>query len=175
MYALQIADKGLEKTGAVTRDYEKPAGTLSDMPFIKAFHTRYPTSNAESIKRFYDNYKEADQVLKTVKELISKENKPDAAIRLMEANNMENLKGNYTAISNIHTMIDSIYINPAMTGDEKREFIDMLYLQMIDIAKSGNEVFDMIKENKKEMQKIDSVPTERPATRKPQEVRPPVF
>jgi hypothetical protein len=53
----------------------------------------------------------------------------------------------------------------------------MLYMQMIDIAKSGNEVFDMIKENKKEMQKIDSAPIERssPATRKPQEVRPPVF
>jgi hypothetical protein len=75
-------------------------------------------------------------------------------------------------------MIDSIYINPAMTGDEKREFIDMLYMQMIDIAKSGNEVFDMIKENKKEMQKIEAAPPiERssPATRKPQEVRPPVF
>jgi len=172
MYALQIADKGLEVTGITPRDYEKPAATLSEIPFIKAFHTRYPSSNAASIQRFYDNYKEADQTLKTVKALISQENNPDAAIKLMEANNMENLRGNYTAISNIHTMIDAIYINPTMTGDEKREFIDMLYLQMIDVAKNGNEVFDMIKEQRKEMQKIDSAPA---IESKPQELRPPVF
>lgn len=171
MYALQIADKGLEVTGITPRDYEKPAASLSEIPFIKAFHTRYPSSNAESIQRFYDHYKEADQTLKTVKALISQENNPDAAIKLMEANNMENLRGNYTAISNIHSMIDAIYINPTMTGDEKREFIDMLYMQMIDVAKNGNEVFDMIKENKKEMQTIEAAPIER----KPQGLRPPVF
>jgi hypothetical protein len=88
-----------------------------------------------------------------VKTLMTKENNLDEALILMEANSMETLNGNYTAIRNIHTLIDTIYINPTMTGDEKREYIDMLYMQMIDIAKSGNEVFDMIKEQKKEMAK----------------------
>lgn len=172
MYALQIADQGLELAGITERDYEKPAKTLSDIHFIKAFHTRYPTSNAESIQRFYDNYKEADQTLKTVKALISQENNPDAAMKLMEASNMEKLQGNYTALSNVHAMIDAIYINPIMTGDEKREFIDMLYMQMIDIARNGNEVFDMIKENQKEMQKIQSEPMD---SRESPKVGPPVF
>lgn len=67
-------------------------------------------------------------------------------MRLMEENNIETMKGHYEAIQNIHTMIDAIYINPAMAGDEKREMIDTLYIQMIEIAQSGNSVFDTLKE-----------------------------
>jgi hypothetical protein len=154
VYALQIADKGLEAAGITQTDYEKPASTLSDIPFIKAFHSRFPSSNAESIQQFYESYKEIDQTLKTVKTLIGRENKPEEAIRLMEAGNMENLTGHFQSLRNIHSVIDAIYINPSMTGDEKREFIDTLYMQMMEIAKNGNTVLDMMKEQKKEMQNV---------------------
>lgn len=146
IYALQIADKSLEASGITEQGYERPTSTLSDIPFIKAFTVRYPSSNAASVQRFYDNYNEANQVLQTVKQLMTKENEPEEAIRLMESSNMETLTGHYEAIRNIHKLIDAIYINPTMTGDEKREYIDTLYMQMIDIARNGNEVFDMIKE-----------------------------
>ncbi len=148
-YALQIADKGLDIAGIVKKGYEEPASTLSDIPFIKAFHVRYPSANAESIQRFYENYKEINQTLQTAKVLIGKENRPEDAQRLMEAGNMENLKGHYDSLRNIHAVIDAIYINPSITSDEKREFMDILYMQMIAIAKNGNDVLDMIKEQRK--------------------------
>ncbi len=56
------------------------------------------------------------------------------------------LDGHYKAIGNLHDFIERIYNNPTMTRDEKREFVDIAYFQMIDIARSGN---DLIKEIKK--------------------------
>ncbi|HPD58085.1 MAG TPA: hypothetical protein PKW17_12645 [Smithellaceae bacterium] len=156
-YALNILDLGLRASGITPEQVEKPTLNLSDMPVIKAFHVRYPSANTASITRFYDNYKKIEQSSKTIKVLLNKERDPEAAIRLMEAGAMENLSGHYTAIRNIHNLIDAIYTNPIMTGDEKREYIDMLYMQMIGIAKNGNELVDMIRKQKKELDKKKNI------------------
>lgn len=141
MYALNIADQALLKSGIVERDYEMPTASLSEIPFIRAFHVRYPSANAESVKRFYDNYEKSNQLIKTAKVLMEKENKPEDAMRLMEMNSV-NLQNCFEAVNNIRSMINMIYINPGMTGDEKREMIDILYMQMIDVAKMGNQIYD---------------------------------
>jgi hypothetical protein len=144
MYALNIADKGLLAAGITQQDYEKPTTTLSEIPFIKAFSVRYPSANAESVKRFYDNYDKSNQLIKTAKVLMEKEYKPDDALRLLEMNAV-NLQGSFEAVGNIRKLINAIYINPSMSGDEKREMIDILYMQMIDVSRAGNEVFDSMK------------------------------
>ncbi len=153
MYALKIADASLRAAGVIKRDFEPPASTLSDIPFIKAFHVRYPSAQAESIRTFYENYKRVDQTVKTAKALLNKENKPEEALRLLEGGNIENMKGIYDSLTNIHNMIDMIYINPQMRPEEKREFIDILYTQMIQIAQAGNQAFKLIERQREEMER----------------------
>jgi Large polyvalent protein associated domain 38 len=55
LYALQVADLGLRKTGALP-DPVEPAATLADIPVVKAFAVRYPGTGAESIQQFEDAY-----------------------------------------------------------------------------------------------------------------------
>ena len=153
MHALSIADAGLRAAGVTQRDYEKPAATLSDIPFVKAFHVRYPSASAESIQRFYENHKEIDQTVKTAKVLIEKENRPEEALKLLEDGNLENLNGMYESMRNIHDLVDKVWINPSMSADEKREFIDGLYMQMIEIAAAGNSLVDTMKAARKEEKK----------------------
>jgi hypothetical protein len=55
MYALQLADAGLRNAGIVP-DPPMPASTLADIPIVKAFVVRYPSSSAQSIQDFEDQY-----------------------------------------------------------------------------------------------------------------------
>jgi hypothetical protein len=145
-YALQIADAGLKAAGVSHKiGGEEPAKTLDDIPFIKAFHVRFPTGQAESIQRFYDNYKKSDAEWKSARMLIEKEHRVEEGVELIQKSTMLRLDSFRGALSNMHNLIDVVYLNPQMTADEKREFIDMTYLQMIAIAKSGNTLVDEMK------------------------------
>lgn len=134
-------DAALKQAGITEERFEKPTKTLADIPFIRAFIVRYPTSNSESIRDFYDNYKKADRIRKTAKRLIEREAEFDKAMGLLQEGQIERLDNYYKSLQNVHKMIDRVYIDPNMTGDEKREFIDILYLQMISIAGQGNKIF----------------------------------
>lgn len=151
-YALQIADAGLKASGVVDEKYEKPSKTLADIPFVKAFVVRYPSSQAESIERFYQNYEKATSVNKTVKNLIEKEQNPEIALRLWQESGMADLDGIREALGSMRGVIDLVYRNPEMTGDEKRQIIDTIYLQMIQVAKQGNQVFEAYEKARKEAQ-----------------------
>jgi hypothetical protein len=145
-YALQTMDFALEQSGIMRPGFEKPAKTLADIPFVKAFVVRHPSANAESVVRFYESYQTAEQTVRTIKTLLQKDFNMDEALKLMEkSDNLVSIKPTYEALRNIHDMIDKITIHPGMSGDEKREMIDVLYYQMIEIAKSGNAAFDKIK------------------------------
>lgn len=149
-YALQIADAGLKASGAVEEKFQKPAATLADIPFVKAFVVRYPSAQAESIQRFYDNYEKALAVNKTIKVLMEKEQNPEAAAKLWQSSGMADLQGIKTALSNAHNTIDLIYRNPDMTPDEKRELIDQIYMQMIAMAQNGNKLAESFEKARKE-------------------------
>lgn len=142
-YAMQLADLGLKMAG-VTEPIggEKAVSTLDDLPFIKGFHVRFPGSQAESIQRFYDNYKESNAKWKTVKFLIEKEGRIEKGFEILQDSTMLKLDGIKQALTNQHNFIDMVNINPQITGQEKREFIDMTYMEMIEIAKMGNQIVD---------------------------------
>jgi len=149
-YALQIADAGLKAAGAVEEKFQKPAATLADIPFVKAFVVRYPSAQAESIQRFYDNFDKALAVNKTIKVLMEKEQNPEAAAKLWQSSGMADLQGIRTALSNAHNTIDLVYRNPDMTPDEKRELIDQIYMQMIAMAQNGNKLAESFEKARKE-------------------------
>lgn len=55
LYALQVADLGLRKTGALP-DPIQSASTLADIPVVKAFAVRYPGTGVESLQQFENAY-----------------------------------------------------------------------------------------------------------------------
>lgn len=144
MYLLDAADRALVAAG-VTPDPVKPAATLADLPIIKAFVVRYPSSQAQSIQSFYDKYYERKQVYDTVLALAR-----DGNIEAMRKEYalapgaMANLDGMREALTNLSKMIRLIHKNPEFTPDEKRQLIDSLYMQMILIAREGNKAIEEI-------------------------------
>jgi hypothetical protein len=153
MYALNLLDKGAALTGITDQKPPEPTGSLSDIPFVKAFHVRYPSSSGANIQRFYDNYKQVDAEVKTFKFLVEKEGRPEEAFRVMNSSSMMQLNGMHKALGNMHNLIDQVYKNPDMTPDEKREFIDTSYLQMQQLAIASNTLYDDVKNMMKEREK----------------------
>jgi hypothetical protein len=139
MYLLRAADLGLRKSGALPDDKVKPTKTLADMPIIKAFVVRHPSASAESIKRFYDNYFEAKEILDTRNVLLRKDFQYDQALELIEQQSIK-LDGIYKSLKNAHKYIGLIYANKNMTPDDKRQLIDAAYYQMIKMANAGNKI-----------------------------------
>jgi hypothetical protein len=142
MYALQLVDALARKAGVVD-DPVKPTRTLADIPFVRAFVIRHPSMGAESIQRFFDNYNEAASYLKTINAL-SKDFKYDDVSNLMPYSAYQAMDGPHKALSEIMKAVDLINKVPNMTPDEKRQQIDSLYFQAIEVSKFGNEVFEAL-------------------------------
>jgi hypothetical protein len=143
-YALQAADAGLRHAG-VLPDPVLPASTLSDIPFIKAFIVRYPSSTAQSIQDFQNEYHRHLEGYNTFQDLM-KQGQPDAAQNLVAKNPeyMDKLDEINKAITEHSQLVRAVYKNPDISPDEKRQLIDSTYFEMIEIAKSGNATFKAI-------------------------------
>jgi len=154
MHIVNIADVALRKTNIVP-DTIKPAKVLSDIPFIKAFTVRHPSAQAESINKFYENYKESKVILNTVRELDQELKFEEGLSLLTDKENLDlRLEGVYQGLRNAHQTINLIYVNPYMLSDEKRQLIDATYYHMIQMANEGNmfvkEIKKALQESKKE-------------------------
>jgi hypothetical protein len=143
VWALHAADKGLQLAGIVPKRVE-PTKALSDYPLMKAFVVRYPTSDTESIKRFFDDYSEAEKNIKSAK-LMYKRGDVKEALAIIKENNLAKVEGFKTALTNAHRLVDSVYENPNIKPDEKRRIIDQTYLHMTAMAKAGNKLMDLYK------------------------------
>lgn len=171
-YALQIASAGLQYTGAIEEGPPKPTKSFADIPLIKAFAVRYPSTSAESIQEFYERYKEAAGIARAI-EVTAREYRFDKSIKLLVEDYAGNLEGHHQTMSNLQKMVELVYNNPDMTPDEKREFVDICYFQMIDVAHNGvqmiKELKKILKENRKEPQR----PAEPIKPRKPAPLKTP--
>lgn len=140
MYAVQLADLSLRKAG-VLPDPIKPASTLADIPFVKAFVVRYPSAGAQPIQDFYDQYDSHKQVLDTVN-YMAKQGDFQSAVRLSQLHPeaMVKMAGVKEGLSNAQKFIQMVTKNPDMPADDKRQLIEGTYYQMINMSKSGNEI-----------------------------------
>jgi len=143
-YALQVADEALIQSGAV-EDPVKPAATLSDIPFVKAFVVRHPSAQAQSIQDFMDRYQEKSQVLTTIRKQ-AQEGNFEAAQKLLVADeyaaDMIKLSGVKEALTQQHRFIRLVYNNKDIKPEEKRQLIDGVYNGMIETARLGNQILD---------------------------------
>jgi hypothetical protein len=144
MYALQAFDYAGRKTGLLP-DPVKPADTFADNFFIRAFVVRYPSMGAESIQRFYDSYDEASKYLKTIN-MLQKDFKYDDVANLLPYSAYQAIEGPRKTLGEMTKVIDLIHKAPGtdMTPDQKRQYIDKLYFDMIQIAKHGNQTFEAL-------------------------------
>jgi len=148
VYALKLTDKALREAGVIP-DPPKPKDTLADVPFIKGFVVRYPSSGAQSIRKFYENFSKSEQVLNSVKARV-KSGDIEGVEELIQSNPTE-LSVRLGAIRKVLSMqsktIRNINKNPDMSPEEKRTHIDNLYYEMINVAQQGNEIMNIIKES----------------------------
>lgn len=143
-YALQIADAGLRKSGALP-DPVKPESTLADIPVIKAFVVRYPSASAESIQRFREEFSDREKAYNTMVQLAKQgdfdasmkvaQMNPQAMIRMTQLNN---------ALSQQSQLIRLIYKNNDIAPDQKRQLIDSTYYNMIEMTKMGNQMLKQV-------------------------------
>jgi hypothetical protein len=145
-YAMEIADKALRVAGVVPES-PAPATVLADIPFIKAFVIRFPSSGAQPIRDFYDRLKELRVLSNSIQALRETGDQADwdKADRLeaLDPLAMLKLSGYQKTMGEQTSLIRSILKNPDMSPDEKRELIDNTYYFLIELAKDGNELMNM--------------------------------
>lgn len=142
MYAIQLADQGLKVAG-VGDVKVKPAASISDIPFIKAFVVRNPSANSKSIGEFDKIFEENEQIMTTIKSLMKRGNYDEAEKLMMNEENqakMANLSGTRDAINAQAEFIQKVFRNPELTADEKRQLIDGVYYGIMETARVGLEV-----------------------------------
>lgn len=145
MHIVNLADAVLRKAG-VLPDPVKPARTLADIPFVKAFVVRHPSASAEPIQDFYDNFEEQQRRINTIKGLTRAGEFEDALHEIgVSRGLLIELGGVKQALSQSMKFIRLVYRNPDLSADEKRQLIDTAYYQMIEMAKPANEMVDELK------------------------------
>lgn len=120
---------------------------LSDLPIIRGFVVRHPTMNAAPIKDFFDEVKELEQASGDLEAAIRRNNdgEIDLATETMDA--FIDLQAIREAIYNQYSTIVALNEDTEMTMDEKRQFIESAYSDMIATARLGLQTVDSLKED----------------------------
>lgn len=141
VYALQAADAGLRKAG-VLPDPVTPTPTLADIPVVKAFVVRYPSASTQSIQDFYDQHEVTKRYYDTWLAK-AKEGDVDAMSRIQAAGGpmmFVRLDAIKETMSDHSKLVRDIYKNPTIKAEEKRQLIDGIYFNMIEIGKAGKKM-----------------------------------
>jgi hypothetical protein len=140
-----VLDKALIASGVVD-DPIKPEETLSDIPIIRAFVVRNPSAGSEYITTFYDKYDKVSKVFNTIDRL-QKSGNFEEANKLLTNLPVEAtiLKSTYRLVQDNDKRVRDIYNSKLFNPNEKRQLIDELYRQMIDISKYSLEAIKDVK------------------------------
>ena len=146
IHAMNILDSSLQAAG-VLPDPVDPADTLADIPVVKAFAIRHPSASAQSLATFYERYSENQEVLLTIK-AFQREGRFEAAreLRRLHGDHLVDLTQMRTALSRMSRTLRMIDRHPSISPEEKRNMIDRIYIGMISVARSGNQIFDRFDE-----------------------------
>jgi hypothetical protein len=142
---VSVLDKALISSGVVD-DPIKPEQTLADMPIIKAFVVRNPSGGSEYITTFYDKYDKVNKIFNSI-DVLQKAGNFEEANKLLTNLPVEAtiLKTSYKLVQDNDKRIRDIYNSKLFKPNEKRQLIDELYRQMIDISKYSLDAIKDIK------------------------------
>lgn len=137
--ALEGVEKGLEKTGLV-QEKNWPTNKNADIPLLRAFASRHPSSSAESIQQFYDEYEKRDRAKNTAK-LLDTRGETDEARKVRDERATANAESTHKQIGAMNKEVRRVYDDKKLSPEDKREKIDLLYLKMINLAQKANEMY----------------------------------
>jgi hypothetical protein len=140
---IKISNASLESAGFIDK-IQGPTESVTEMLGLDAFSARFPRASTRSIEKFYDNYANATSRIKSFKhaEKMDIESEADlekAYKRFDKIYDYGTLQSSYKAMQACQREINNIWNDPSITPDLKKQFIDDLYLEMIQFAKAANE------------------------------------
>ena len=120
-------------------DDNAPAPHISDLPVMRAFTGRYPSSNSESVHKFYERLEELEGKKGTAKFAWDNGIELDPDERLTPAENFElaHLTKINTQMSEARKNILAIQRHKTMSPRLKRERIDALNTEIIRLARAA--------------------------------------
>jgi len=137
----------------------KPTTDWTEYPMIKSFFVRHPSLSAESIKLFYDHYAEGQRIAKTISGVERELNYEDIPM-LLTRSDFGALNSTKAAMDNLSSVRNDILALRELDGmtteqvsDWKREQLNIIIDTQIQLAKSGNEIYDLILNNRKSFTK----------------------
>ena len=120
------------------RDVPRASRGLADIPGVRAFAVRWPTTQAESVQRFYDRMAELEERYAVER---AREENPDLPrgkpLSDDEFEELFWLRDNAQQLASVRSEMRQVQGSTATPSQKKREQIDALSLEMIDIAKDA--------------------------------------
>ena len=126
-------DIGLGIAGVGVEEPSRPAGGLSDIPIIRAYIVRNPSSQTSSMEDFYDKFNRAVTVRATLRKLIAEGRVEET--RQYSKKNKDSIV-NYSVLNGINTQlrqhrkIIQRVMQSKLTPQQKRERLDKVMSQM---------------------------------------------
>jgi len=140
---IKISDTSLESAG-LSDKIAGPQQAITERFGLDAFSARFPRASTRSIEKFYDNYADATARQKSFKyaekmELGTPEELEGSYKRFEKIYDYNTLQHAYKAMQSCQKEINNIWNDPAIEPELKKQFIDDLYMQMIEFARAANE------------------------------------
>lgn len=141
-----------------------PETVLSDIPIIRRFVRRYPTSQSRQIEDFYQQYQKSltatrDLQLMTKAEDYEKADKFEDSHRF-DLENMDILERAAAELSDERQVADGIRRNDDLTPRQKRAGIDATTFRMIALAKETNDYLGELRRREEGMPLEETEPPE---------------
>ena len=135
--AVSGVDVGLERAG-LTEGIPKPEGTWSDVPILRAFVARNPSTQSESMENFYEERKRANTVSKTIKRLL-KDGKFEEAKKYSKKNrevikNHKYLESVASQLGKYRKVMDRVRQSRTLTPQQKRQKLDRVMTDMTNLT-----------------------------------------
>jgi len=142
--AVQGADKAAETVGLAPTS--KPAGGWARWPLVGTFYRETPGADARSLEQFYRlrdrvegtvgsirRYEKAGELEKMAQRQAEaiEDLKPDAQATL------DRVRGADRALTNQRDGVNQVFANPRLTPDEKKELLDRLFENMVNISRAA--------------------------------------
>lgn len=147
-----LLDTVAQKAGIIDQ-VNKPTKSLEDLPLIKSFMIKYPNAGSKSIEQFYERAEVYEQTLASIKALL-KEGR-GTSIQQAEALIMERDYGRFTklraGLAQVSRGIRTIHYSEDFSPEEKRELIDGMYIQMIEMAQTGLSIMNDIEATRRDL------------------------
>ena len=128
---LQASDKLMESFGIIDVA-PKPEATLSDVPGIRGFIARYPSSNTASIEQFY---KELESMRREVTDIRLKMGLEGLGVPLPKEEKLEKYEDTANTLKFLRQAIMLTYQDKTMQPKQKSQARDELYNVMIETAR----------------------------------------